>query len=48
MLEQIDMTRKMSKEEFKKRMSILEPELARLQRRFQLFRGRQRSWGYRL
>ena len=26
MLEQIDMTRKMSKEEFKKRMSILEPE----------------------
>ena len=32
MLEQIDMTRKMSKEEFKKRMSSLEPDLARLQR----------------
>ena len=32
MLEQIDMTRKMSKEEFKKRMLSLEPELARLQR----------------
>ena len=32
MLEQIDMTRKMSKEEFKKRMASLEPELARLQR----------------
>ena len=32
MLEQIDMTRKMSKEEFKKRMASLEPELACLQR----------------
>ena len=32
MLEQIDMTKKMSKKEFKVRMDELEPELARLQR----------------
>ena len=33
MLEQIDLTKKMTKKEFKERMEVLEPELGRLQRR---------------
>ena len=32
MLQQLDLTKKMSKEEFKKRMDVLEPEMSRLQR----------------
>lgn len=33
MLEQIDLTKKMTKKDFKERMEVLEPELGRLQRR---------------
>lgn len=32
MLQQLDLTKRMSKEEFKKRMAVLEPEMSRLQR----------------
>ncbi len=32
MLQQIDLTKRMSKEDYKKRMDVLEPEMARLQR----------------
>ena len=32
MLEQIDLTKSMSKEDYRKRMDALEPELSRLQR----------------